>query len=314
MRFRHLDLNLLVALDVLLEERSVSRAANRLHLSQSATSGALARLRVYFDDEIMVMVGRTMAPTPLAQTLMEPVRDILVRVQSAIEARPVFNPTTARRQFRIAASDYVTEVALSHAIRRLRQDAPDIQFDISATSDNMAGRLSCGDVDLIISPDSYLIPEQPREILFKDTYSCVAWTGNDSVPGALTFENYLEMTHVTVMMGDKRSGTFEQGFLNRYGAIRKVAAVAPDFSSVASIIVGTDLITTMHTRLAQLYARYMPLRVLPVPIELPPLVEMMQWHPQFEHDPGIAWLRAYLRECASSQNATGEDCCPAANP
>ncbi|MBB6253206.1 LysR family transcriptional regulator [Nitrospirillum iridis] len=301
MRFRRLDLNLLVALDVLLEERSVSRAAHRLHLSQSATSGALARLRAYFNDEIMVMVGRTMTPTPLAQGMMEPVREILVRVRNAIEARPAFDPATAQRPFRIAASDYVTEVVLSHAIRRLRHDAPDIRFDISATSDDMGNRLNCGDLDLIISPEAYLAPEQPREILFKETHSCVVWMGNGDIPEPLTFERYLEMTHVTVMMGGRRSGAFEQWFLNRFGAVRKIAAVAPDFSSVASIIVGTDLITTMHTRLARLYAQYMPLRILPVPIEFPPLVETMQWHSQLEHDAGILWLRNFLKECVSAE-------------
>ncbi|WP_044558351.1 LysR family transcriptional regulator [Azospirillum sp. B4] len=298
MRFRRFDMNLLVALDVLLEERNVSRAAHRLHLSQSATSGALARLRDYFDDEIMVMVGRTMTPTPLASALAGPVRAILLQVQTAIEARPTFDPATARRTFRIAASDYVTEVVLSRALRRLRAEAPDIRLDISTMTDDAGSRLNCGDMDLLVRPDGYLVSDQPREILLEETHSCVVWAGNASVGDTLTLAEYLDMTHVAVALGGKRTGAFEQWCLGRFGPIRKIAAVAPDFSSVASLILGTDLISTMHTRLARLYASYMPLRILPAPVEFPALIEMMQWHGQFSHDPGMIWLRRFLRECA----------------
>ncbi|TWB63656.1 LysR family transcriptional regulator [Nitrospirillum viridazoti] len=298
MRFRRFDLNLLVALDVLLEERNVSRAAHRLHLSQSAMSGALARLRDYFGDEIMVMVGRTMVPTPLALALVEPVRDILIRVQTTIEARPTFDPATAQRVFRVVASDYVTEVVLARAIRRLRREAPGLRLEISAVADDIHDRLNRADVDLVISPDAYLTSDQPKEVLFEETHSCVVWRDNAAVGDSLTFEQYLDMTHVVVIIGGKRTPAFEQWFLDRYGYARTIGAVAPDFSSVAPILVETDMISTMHTRLARLYAQHLPLRVLPAPIEFPVLTEMMQWHYQFDRDPGLIWLRGYLRECA----------------
>src|SRR5262245_4933192 len=112
MRFNRLDLNLLVALDALLAEQNITRAAERLHLSQSAVSGALARLREHFQDELLVQVGRRMTRTPLAESLAQPVREILAQVQATVERRPGFDPSTSDRQFSIMVSDYVTTVLM----------------------------------------------------------------------------------------------------------------------------------------------------------------------------------------------------------
>ena len=116
MRFNRLDLNLLVALDALLVERSITKAAERLNLSPSATSNALSRLREYFDDELLVQVGRRMEPTPRAQGLQDAVRDVLVRVDSAIAIQPNFDPATSDRVFRIFVSDYTQMVLLPHVL------------------------------------------------------------------------------------------------------------------------------------------------------------------------------------------------------
>ena len=116
MRFNKLDLNLLVALDVLLVERNVSRSADRLHVTQSAVSNALARLRDYFDDEILVPVGRRMELTPRAELLKEAVRDILVRIESSVTAKPLFEPRTSDRRFRIFVSDYTMITLVPHVL------------------------------------------------------------------------------------------------------------------------------------------------------------------------------------------------------
>jgi LysR family transcriptional regulator, nod-box dependent transcriptional activator len=124
------DLNLLVALDALLTERNVTRAGNRLNLSQSAMSGALARLRHYFHDELLVPVGRQMALTPVAEGLVEPVRDILVRIRGTLGSKPQFDPLTATRHLSLAVSDYVVDILMADVLRRARHEAPHMTFEL----------------------------------------------------------------------------------------------------------------------------------------------------------------------------------------
>lgn len=188
MRFHRLDLNLLVVLDVLLEERSVSKAANRLNLSQSAVSGNLARLREFFDDDILAQIGRTMVPTPLAETLMQPVREILLQIQTTVETKPRFDPATATRTIRILSSDYITEVLLVQAIRKARAQAPGILFEIDGLDDHVLDRIGRGQVDFLITPDNFTHPDHPKELLFEETHVCVVWTGNDQVGETLDFD------------------------------------------------------------------------------------------------------------------------------
>lgn len=129
MRFRHLDLNLIIYLDALFAERSVSRAAERVHISQSAMSDALARLRDYFKDRLFVQVGRSMVPTPLAQSIVQPIRDILLQVESVASANVQFNPRNSRCKIGILASDYVSDVLLQKVLLRLSREAPGISVE-----------------------------------------------------------------------------------------------------------------------------------------------------------------------------------------
>src|SRR5215472_18123748 len=116
MHFRQLDLNLLVALDALLMERNITEAGRRLHVTQSAMSGSLGRLREYFGDELLVQIGRKMVPTPLAETLAEPVREILLKVKATVDARPGFDPATSTRRFSLMMSDYVSTVLMNEVV------------------------------------------------------------------------------------------------------------------------------------------------------------------------------------------------------
>ncbi|WP_257449766.1 LysR family transcriptional regulator [Archangium lipolyticum] len=302
MRFQNLDLNLLVALDVLLEERNVSRAAARLHLSQSAMSGALGRLREFFGDELLVQVGRQMVPTPRAESLAQKIRDILLRIQSAVEAMPSFDPASARRTFRIVTSDYVTEVLLADVLRQLKHVAPGISLELIPPGVATGESLQRGEIDFVITPDTYLLDLHPKEVLFEETYCCVVWTGNTRVGDALSLEQYLESGHIGVSLA-KQSPSAEQGFLERFGHERRIEVTVPSFCTVPHLLVGTDLIATMHSRLARLYARFLPLRLLTSPIDFPPLVEMVQWSRYFESDPGLTWMRGLFQTCVAEQES-----------
>src|SRR5437016_74829 len=145
MNLRDFDLNLLVALDALLTERNVTRAGNYLNLSQSATSGALARLRDFFQDELLVPVGRRMVLTPLAEDLVKPVRDVLLQITGTIATKPRFDPARSDRHFSIAVSDYMTSVLMIDLLRDIKYQAPTVTFELRPVGGLAARDLDRGD-------------------------------------------------------------------------------------------------------------------------------------------------------------------------
>ena len=210
MRFNKLDLNLLVALDVLLVERNVSRSADRLHVTQSAVSNALARLRDYFDDEILVPVGRRMELTPRAELLKEAVRDILVRIESSVTAKPLFEPRTSDRRFRIFVSDYTMITLVPHVLALAGQQAKAVEFELLPQT-NLAHRpLERGEADLLIIPSEYASSEHPTEALFDEDFVCVCWDQSAYAGGKLTRRKFLEASHV-VMQPTNQALSYEIG-------------------------------------------------------------------------------------------------------
>jgi LysR family transcriptional regulator, nod-box dependent transcriptional activator len=302
MHFHKLDLNLLVALDTLLEERSVSRAADRLNLSQSAMSSALSRLRDYFGDELLIPVGRRMEPTALALSLEPPVREILQRIRLTLQTRPTFEPATAQRRFRIMTSDYLVEVLLADVVRELATTAPGVQLQILPSNEISFALFLKGDIDVIIAPDEHVLPDHPRSVLFEETFSCVVWAENATVKDHLTMQEWLTMTHVVVHFGRDQLTIFERWFAEQSvtkGAERRVDVIAPSFGVVPHLVVGTQRVGTMHTRHARLYEKLLPIRVLPPPPEFPIMRETIQWHRHLDTDPAIRWLVDLLKRASS---------------
>jgi len=149
-RFGHLDLNLLIALDALLEERNVSAAAERLFLSQSATSSALGRLREYFKDDLLVLKGRQMVATPRGEELVEPVKAVLEQIRSTIAVPPEFDPATSDRSIAIMTTDYITHVLLADVLKEFETTAPNMRFELLAMSDFMIEVFERGLTDILI--------------------------------------------------------------------------------------------------------------------------------------------------------------------
>ncbi|WP_322045179.1 LysR family transcriptional regulator [Paraburkholderia sp. J67] len=300
MRLGHFDMNLLVALDALLDTRSVTRASERLHIGASATSSALGRLREYFDDPLLMQVGRRMELTPLGRSLAQPVREILLTVQSTVVARLEFDPAQARRNFVIRASDYLTTVLLIDVVQRLQREAPGITLHIANMADDVPERLDRGEVDFVIYPSVSVNPEHPSQALFEETFSCVVWEGNPLVGDTLTVEQYAELGHVAATFGDSRSASFEGFVMANRGITRNIEVTTTNFNTLPQLVIGTTRIATVHTRLAKIYAHFLPLRVLPLPLDLPPLVEMIQWHAINNGDPAHTWMRRVLLEQAQA--------------
>lgn len=293
MRFKGLDLNLLVALDVLLTERNVSRAADRLFLSQSATSGALARLRDYFGDELLVQVGRKMVLTPRAQALAAKVRAALMQIDGTIIQPPQFDPATVRRTIRIVASDYVIIAELAQAIRAIRAQAPGLTLIVNPPQDQPAQSLDQGEIDLLLMPEVYLSQDHPSEAYFEDTYVAVVWAGSTAHGATLTEDQFFAARHVTMQFAP-RTPTYEAWFMKNRGEDRQAAVVAGSFAAVPFLIEGTDNVALLHRRLALRFAQMMPLRILPSPVPIPPLVEHLQWHGMTAGDECLTWVRQQI--------------------
>jgi LysR family nod box-dependent transcriptional activator len=294
MRFQRLDLNLLVALDALLDECNTTRAAARLSVSQSAISGMLARLREFFDDPLLSPVGRQMVLTAQGRALAGPVRDLLIQVQSTLAVKPGFDPATAQHHLRITASDYVMQIFLAGALGELKRQAPELTFEILPQSEDSSEKLRRGETDLLIIPEPFIAEEHPHQLLYEDVFVCVAWSGNAQVAGGLDAEAYSRLGHAAPMLGRPRSPTLDGQHLARLGIARRVEIVTPDFSSIPVIVHGTELIGTLHRRLARVCRDRFELVLLPPPVPLPVVRECIQWHAHHEHDPCHRWVREQM--------------------
>ncbi len=306
MDFRGLDLNLLVALDALFAERSVSRAGDRLHLSQSATSGALARLREAFHDPLLVQVGRSMTLTPLAERLVQPVREFLIHADALLNHNPAFNPAESTRKFRMLMSDYAQTVVMTEALPRLQKLAPGVTVEIIPISGDDRDSLERGEMDLALCPPSYLSPGHPSEPLFEDEFICIAWAGNSQVGREISLETYLKLGHVVVRFGkDRERPTFDEWFTQHLGYERRIEVVTTGFNLVPQLLIGTSRIATIHRRLATFYQRHLPLKLLTPPLDIPKFEELMQWHRSRDRDSGTVWLRSLLKSAAAESSLTG---------
>jgi DNA-binding transcriptional LysR family regulator len=298
MRFKRLDLNLLIGLDVLLAECSITRAARRLCLSQSAASGILARLREYFGDELLVQSGRQMAPTPLALSLMEPVRAILLKIQQTVETAVEFRPEATRRHFRVVASDFVSSVVMTHLAAQMTQVAPFVTMEILQPSERSMAQMERGEIDILLMPERYLSRSHPSEVLFSDCFSCIVWNGNTEVGPSLSQDDYLRLGHVATSFGSHQQFAFDEVYFKSIGLNRRIEVVCATFNLLPQFVIGTRRVATLQHQLAQQLARYYPIRVLEPPVAIPRIVECMQWHPSNQHDPAHAWLRSMLRHAA----------------
>ncbi|MFP3566655.1 LysR family transcriptional regulator [Paraburkholderia sp. SIMBA_030] len=294
MRFNKLDLNLLVALDALLSERSISRAAERVHLSQSAMSNALARLREYFNDDLLVQVGRKMEQTPRAEGLANAVRDVLVRIEATVSTQPAFVPADSTREFRLLVSDYTLMTLMPHVLARVYDAAPNIRIDLRPQVAHPERALERADADLLIIPREYCSDAHPAETLLDEQFCCVLWDRATLASTPLTRESYLDAGHIVVLPGQGQPA-LEDWFVQRLGVSRRVEVTTYSFAASPQLVVGTQRIARVHRRLATLAQRRDPIVIRDVPLPMPAMHQTVQWHKHRTADAGLAWLREQLR-------------------
>lgn len=290
MRFKGLDLNLLVALDALLEEQSVSRAAERLHLSQPAMSAALGRIRDYFDDPILNLHGKRMVPTSHALRIQDELKAVLGSVDSLISKTSIFDPATSSRKFTITASDYLTQIIFVPLLRDLKAIAPHIQMEILPPADSTLELLAQGRIDFITVPEQVLSEELPSEFLFEERFVIVGCKTNPLFKEGLTEKQFYESGHVVAKLGRKRPLSIsDQGLVAR-NKPRDTDVTVSSFLLAPEMVVGTNRLTVMHERLAKVFTKRLPIEIAAVPFKFPSLKEYVQYHSTRREDPGIKWM------------------------
>jgi DNA-binding transcriptional LysR family regulator len=244
-----------------------------------------------------------MTLTPLAERLVEPVREFLLQADTILNGSPAFDPSTSTRKFRVQMSDYVQTVVMTEALPRLQSLAPGISLELVWNIEGISEPLERGEIDLAVTPASYLSPGHPSEPLFEDDFTCLIWSGNNRIKRDLSLETYLSLGHVVVRFGRlQQLPSFDEWFVERFGQQRRIEVVTTAFNLVPQLLVGTSRIATLHRRLATFYERYLPLRLIPPPIEIPRLEESMQWHKSRDRDPGTIWLRSVLKAAVSKSS------------
>ena len=292
---RGVDLNLLVVLDALAEHRSVSRAAEALGMSQPATSAALARLRTLFADPLFVKSGAEMRPTPRAQALAGPVGLVIGTVKREVLASPLFEPATASRRFLLLAPD-IAEIRFVPPLHaRLAALAPGCTLGtLSMPRHAAAEALESGAAELALGyfPDLQKAGFYQQR-LFSTQLVCLVRRGHPSVGSSLSLAQYLAADHVLVRP-EGREHVFDR-FLAEQGLKRRVVLQVGHYMSLLPIIEGSDLLATVPQDLAELFARLLPLRILPSPIASPPIDVHQFWHGRFHKDPAHVWLRGVIQ-------------------
>jgi DNA-binding transcriptional LysR family regulator len=294
-----LDLNLLVILDALLAEKSVTRAADRVGLTQSAASHALARLRDHFGDPLLVRARSGMALTPRAHELAAPVRAALETLDAAFRGGG-FEPARARRRFAIAMTDYLGVVLLPRLYARLAREAPHIDLAITSVVPSVEDTLGTESIDLLVTMAA-VADERPdlyQQRLFEERYVCVMRRGHPAAR-RLTLEGYCSLGHVLIAPRGGR-GIVDRELAAR-GYARRVAVQVAHWLVAPHLVAASDLVLTVAERLAHTYAALLPIEIVELPLELPAIACWQRWHARSHADPGHTWLRSLVAEVATSR-------------
>ncbi len=297
LHLRQFDLNLLKALDALLAERNVTRAAERLGLTQSAMSHTLARLRAAFGDALFVRGPGGVKPTPRAEAISQSLARTLLDLTHIIQPPGTFDPLRAKRRFSIATDDYLERVLLPRLLSRLWAAAPGIDVDVVPVGDRLGESLAAGNPDLIISVSvlKRQIPGAHMEHLFDEHFVCVMREGHSLAGRKLTLDRFAALPHVLVAPQGK-PGSIVDTELAKSGRRRRIAVTVPHFLAALHIVRESDVILTVGERLA----RHDPvgLRLYQPPLALPHFSVAAFWHDRNHMDSAHGWFRTLVAETA----------------
>ncbi len=285
------DLNLLRALRALLEERTVTGAAERMGVSQPSMSASLARLRRHFDDELLVRAGRQHRLTPLARRLQERTQTAVRAADRVFESQPDFDPAGSQRQFHIIASDYDTRMIGRSLTNLLAQEAPRTRLAITTiTTRHVTGcPETLLDCDLLMLPHG-MITDAAHQDLFRDEWQCIVAADNPTVGDHVTLEQMESLPWVAAYETATASTTVARA-LRTLGIDLHVQVMLESFLAIPGMVAGTNRIAVLPRRLVEQFSTEAGLRALPCPVNAGPLVQAMWWHPFYNDDPEHEFLR-----------------------
>ncbi len=300
MRLGQVDLNLLVILDALLREKNVTRAAASLHMSQPATSTALARLRRVLGDELLHKNGRNLELTPRGESLIEPVRSVLATIEQSIVRPPTFDPAQDSRRFNVIASDYVGGELLRPLLARMTGLAAGLRVDAAPVNARYVASLERDEVDIAILPDRIIgqgdLPHCSRLRILEDRFVGVVWNGHPHAGTRLDPELLATSPYLMYMVEGEHS--IVEDDLDEAGCIRTVVATASGFVSMPFLLAGTEMVAVLPERLVTRVAAAADIRLLEPTMPLQPLHQSAFWHRRRDQDPGHVWLREQLMAVA----------------
>ncbi|MET8009400.1 LysR family transcriptional regulator [Streptomyces sp. NPDC005271] len=294
-----LDLNLVVALDALLEEESVSGAARRLHLSSPAMSRTLGRIRKALGDPVLVRSGRRMVPTPRALALRDEVREIVERAQGLFAPAGELQPATLERTFTLLADDGLLTLIGMGLLGRVRREAPGVSLRLIPEGSGDSYALREGRADLEIGVFHDPAPETRFEPLLTDDNVGVVRRGHPLLDGPVTPERYAAADHLSASRRGLLHGPIDEA-LAGLGLRRRVVASVPTFAAALLLTANTDLVARTGRRLAAPHIERLRLTTFEIPLPLPELPICQAWHPRYEADPAHIWLRTCVREVAGA--------------
>lgn len=291
-----LDLNLLKALDALMETRSVTRAAERLGLSQPAVSGMLTRLREAFGDPLFLRTQRGVIPTPRAEALASPLRQALVDLQALLTPE-TFDPARSMMVLTVAATDYAQKAVLVPLVRALRHQAPGIRISIrSIDLPTLPQRMESGALDMaLITPDMALETMRSRA-LFEEQYVCILRQGHPAAGAPLDLDRFCALDHALMSHDGSRFRGATDASLEEIGRSRRVVAVAPSFLVLIDLVRQSDLVAVVPARLV---SDVSGLTVRQPPIRIPGFTKILTWHERLQNDPAQKWLREMVARCVA---------------
>ncbi|NCE89369.1 LysR family transcriptional regulator [Pseudomonas sp. L13] len=287
------DLNLLRVFDMLLREQNVSRAAERLALTQPTVSNALARLRDLLDDPVLVRVGRRMCPTPRALALEGPIRAALRQIEQTLTTGDAFEPQYSHRQLRIALTDFVEQICMPALLARLQTLAPKLRIDVAYLTPNLpVDALDRGDLDMALGRFNEVPARFTRQLWRRETLRVAVRHNHPQITNDLDLQTFLQLRHLWVHGGQTR-GMVDQ-WLAEQNLARQIVYTTPNYLQAAHLVVATDLCVVLPTQLAQQFAEILPLDLHELPFELPPFELDLVYLGHRQHDPALAWLAAQI--------------------
>jgi DNA-binding transcriptional LysR family regulator len=289
---RAINLNLLPALEALMAERQVSAAARRAGISQSAMSHALAKLRLMFDDPLLVVAGREMVPTPRGERIAAALPGVLGELSAIIAPPKVFDPHTARNTFTLATLDFFELTTISHVFAYFQREAPGVSLCVERWGTDSVERMRSGDIDLLITGTSARLPVAGlcQQHLFDDRFAIIVRKEHPLTQCPLTLERYAQAEHVVVSVERRASGVVDRR-LAEYGLTRRIVLRVPHFVSAPLAVIDSDLVCTIANSVAERARELFGVQVLQLPFELPSAGVVAMWPRQHQDDPARTWFR-----------------------